>query len=196
MQPLPWTTNFLAFPADRLIPAGDSGGARIVTGPLPLTYAALEVRLTGPDGKPLPVISIRGLTKRYGSLTALNDLNLDVHRGETFGFLGLNGAEIVSVTTVLQRAGLINFDGVPEHILQAARERGQEPGQVAAPGSPSLHAGGPPGRAGNQHRRKNRKPDPAQSCVRPVHLSPPFHRTPRGVVSPLCRLISRFPDIR
>lgn len=39
-----------------------------------------------------PAISIRGLTKRYGPLTALNDLNLDVHRGETFGFLGLNGA--------------------------------------------------------------------------------------------------------
>ena len=39
-----------------------------------------------------PAISMRGLTKRYGSLTALKDLNLDVHRGETFGFLGLNGA--------------------------------------------------------------------------------------------------------
>jgi len=39
-----------------------------------------------------PVISMRGLTKRYGPLTALNDLNLDVHRGEALGFLGLNGA--------------------------------------------------------------------------------------------------------
>lgn len=40
----------------------------------------------------LPAISIRGLTKRYGSLTALNDLNLDVMPGEVLGFLGLNGA--------------------------------------------------------------------------------------------------------
>jgi ABC-2 type transport system ATP-binding protein len=39
-----------------------------------------------------PAISIRGLTKRYGPLTALNDLNLDIDRGEVFGFLGLNGA--------------------------------------------------------------------------------------------------------
>jgi ABC-2 type transport system ATP-binding protein len=39
-----------------------------------------------------PAISIRGLTKRYGPLTALNDLNLDIHPGEVFGFLGLNGA--------------------------------------------------------------------------------------------------------
>lgn len=35
---------------------------------------------------------MRGLTKRYGPLTALNDLNLDVVRGEVLGFLGLNGA--------------------------------------------------------------------------------------------------------
>jgi ABC-2 type transport system ATP-binding protein len=40
----------------------------------------------------VPVISIRGLTKRYGSLTAQKNLNLDVQSGETFGFLGLNGA--------------------------------------------------------------------------------------------------------
>lgn len=39
-----------------------------------------------------PPISIRGLTKRYQSLTALNNLNLEVVRGEVLGFLGLNGA--------------------------------------------------------------------------------------------------------
>jgi ABC-2 type transport system ATP-binding protein len=44
------------------------------------------------DRTSLPAISIRGLTKRYGPLTALNDLNLDIDRGESFGFLGLNGA--------------------------------------------------------------------------------------------------------
>ncbi len=37
-------------------------------------------------------ISISGLTKRYGPLTALKDLSLEVARGEIFGFLGLNGA--------------------------------------------------------------------------------------------------------
>lgn len=35
---------------------------------------------------------MRGLTKRYGPLTALKELNLEVHRGEILGFLGLNGA--------------------------------------------------------------------------------------------------------
>jgi len=41
---------------------------------------------------PSPAVSIRGLTKRYGHLTALKDLNLDVTPGEVLGFLGLNGA--------------------------------------------------------------------------------------------------------
>src|SRR4051812_33764918 len=39
-----------------------------------------------------PAISMRGLTKRYGSLTALKELTLEVVTGEVFGFLGLNGA--------------------------------------------------------------------------------------------------------
>jgi len=41
---------------------------------------------------PTPAISIRGLTKHYGSLTALKDLNLEIVQGEVLGFLGLNGA--------------------------------------------------------------------------------------------------------
>ncbi len=43
--PQPWLTNLASFSADGVIPAGDSGGARVITGPLPLTYAALELRL-------------------------------------------------------------------------------------------------------------------------------------------------------
>src|SRR5947208_359333 len=36
--------------------------------------------------------TIPGLTKRYGRLTAVRDLDLDVEVGEVFGFLGVNGA--------------------------------------------------------------------------------------------------------
>jgi ABC-2 type transport system ATP-binding protein len=44
------------------------------------------------DRASAPAISIRGLAKRYGPITALKELNLDIGRGEIFGFLGLNGA--------------------------------------------------------------------------------------------------------
>jgi ABC-2 type transport system ATP-binding protein len=39
-----------------------------------------------------PVISIRGLEKSFGSVRALDGLDLDVAPGEVHGFLGPNGA--------------------------------------------------------------------------------------------------------
>ncbi len=39
-----------------------------------------------------PVVSVRGLTKRYGRLVALDHLDLDVPRGAIFGMIGPNGA--------------------------------------------------------------------------------------------------------
>ncbi len=38
------------------------------------------------------VIDTRGLRKEFGSKVAVDDLTLDVRRGEVFGFLGPNGA--------------------------------------------------------------------------------------------------------
>lgn len=38
------------------------------------------------------MIEIKGLTKKYGSFYALNDLNLTLQEGTVFGFVGANGA--------------------------------------------------------------------------------------------------------
>jgi ABC-2 type transport system ATP-binding protein len=46
-------------------------------------------------------ISISGLTKRYGRLIAVNHLDLEVPRGEVFGFLGLNGAGKTTTIRIL-----------------------------------------------------------------------------------------------
>lgn len=51
-----------------------------------------------------PVIRTRGLTKRYGTLTAVDSLNLAVYPGEIFGLLGQNGAG--KTTTILMLLGL------------------------------------------------------------------------------------------
>jgi hypothetical protein len=52
LLPQPWITNLSRFPTDGIVPARDRGGARVKTGPLPLTYTAMEVRLSDSDGKP------------------------------------------------------------------------------------------------------------------------------------------------
>ena len=39
-----------------------------------------------------PVIEARGVVRRFGRLTAVGGVDLDVRRGEVFGFLGPNGA--------------------------------------------------------------------------------------------------------
>ena len=40
----------------------------------------------------MPAIELHGVTKRYGDVTALRDLDLEVEDGEIYGFLGPNGA--------------------------------------------------------------------------------------------------------
>jgi ABC-2 type transport system ATP-binding protein len=46
-------------------------------------------------------ISIRGLTKRYGRVIAVDHLDLEVLPGEVFGFLGLNGAGKTTTIRIL-----------------------------------------------------------------------------------------------
>lgn len=51
-----------------------------------------------------PIIRLRGLYKRYGSLIAVDHLDLDIKQGEIFGLLGPNGAG--KTTTILMMLGL------------------------------------------------------------------------------------------
>jgi ABC-2 type transport system ATP-binding protein len=51
------------------------------------------------------VIATRGLAKRYGDVRAVDGLDLNVHRGEIYGFLGRNGAG--KTTTIRMLLGLV-----------------------------------------------------------------------------------------
>lgn len=52
-----------------------------------------------------PAITARALTRRFGSFTAVEALDLDVARGEVFGFLGANGAG--KTTAIRMLTGLL-----------------------------------------------------------------------------------------
>jgi ABC-2 type transport system ATP-binding protein len=47
------------------------------------------------------VVQTSGLTKKYGSTVALNDVSITVHRGEIYGFVGRNGAGKTTLIRVL-----------------------------------------------------------------------------------------------
>jgi ABC-2 type transport system ATP-binding protein len=51
------------------------------------------------------VIRTEGLTKRFGAMTVVDGLDLDVHEGDLFGFLGPNGSG--KTTTVRMLLGLV-----------------------------------------------------------------------------------------
>jgi len=57
---------------------------------------------------PASAISLCGVTKRYGNLTALNDISFDIYQGEFFGLLGPNGAGKSTLISAL--AGLLKVD--------------------------------------------------------------------------------------
>jgi len=51
------------------------------------------------------MIELRNLTKRYGTFTAVDSINLTIPRGELYGFLGPNGAG--KTTTMRMIAGIL-----------------------------------------------------------------------------------------
>ncbi len=53
----------------------------------------------------MPAIDVRGLTRRFGSFVAVDNLSFQVEGGEIFGFLGANGAG--KSTTIRMLCGLL-----------------------------------------------------------------------------------------
>ena len=64
----------------------------------------------------LPLLQVAGVSKHYGGVTAVDDMSLEVHAGQTVGLIGPNGAgkttffEIIS-GFVQPDAGMVVFDG-------------------------------------------------------------------------------------
>jgi branched-chain amino acid transport system ATP-binding protein len=48
-----------------------------------------------------PILSIAGVTKRFGGLLALQDITVDIREGEAFGLMGPNGAGKTTLLSVI-----------------------------------------------------------------------------------------------
>ena len=92
----------------------------------------------------MAAISVRGLTKRFGAITAVDDLSFEVKEGTITGFLGPNGAG--KTTTLRMLLGLVHatagtalIDGVAYRLLNrpaftvgaALEATGFHPGRTA-----------------------------------------------------------------
>src|SRR3982074_538330 len=89
------------------------------------------------------VITTHGLTKRYGaSITAVDSLDLEVHRGEVFGFLGPNGAG--KTTTLRMLLGLIRPTSGSATVADRQPGAPRGPPQIRPPGAMLLGRVRPP----------------------------------------------------
>ena len=74
------------------------------------------------------MIVLSGLTKRFGPLTAVDDVSLSVDRGEVLGFLGPNGSG--KTTTMRMITGFHRAFCCLVTALQYRLQIGFQPGQI------------------------------------------------------------------
>ena len=96
-----------------------------------------------------PAIVVQGLTKRYGEVTAADDLSFAVRRGAVTGFLGPNGAGKTTVLKVIvgvarPSAGRALINGTP---IDSMASDAHKLGVYIEP------CGAHPGRSGRDHLR-------------------------------------------
>jgi ABC-2 type transport system ATP-binding protein len=82
----------------------------------------LDEQAGGAEEEAMAVITIQGLTKRFGDVVAVDDLSFEVDQGTVVGFLGPNGAgKTTTLRTLLglvtPTAGTARIDGQPYRAL-------------------------------------------------------------------------------
>ena len=84
--------------------------------------------MTASSPKEVPALAVRGATKRFGAVLALDSVDLEVRRGEILALLGDNGAGKSTLIKCLSGVyrldeGVIEMDGQPTPIHSPAQAR-------------------------------------------------------------------------
>ncbi len=98
--------------------------------PRPSTEASVPapepVRLVAAPSGTETLLEVKGLSKSFGGLKAVQDASFDVRRGEILGIIGPNGAGKTTLFNLLNgiqpaSAGTVMLDGQPAHGLRSSR---------------------------------------------------------------------------
>jgi ABC-2 type transport system ATP-binding protein len=98
--------------------------------------------LNAPETEAKPILDTKSLTKRFGTLMAVDQLNISIQQGEMFGLVGPNGAGKTTVikmlTTILSPtsgSALVAGYDIVRHASQVRRAIGYVPQLLSADGS-------------------------------------------------------------
>lgn len=61
----------------------------------------IKLSIVFAEGLPMPIIRVENLVKKFGNITAVDDVSFDVEEGTIFGFLGPNGAGKTTTINIL-----------------------------------------------------------------------------------------------
>ena len=81
-----------------------------------------------------PLLQASNITKRFGSLTTLNNVHLAIHEGEVVGLAGRNGAGITTLCNIL--AGLLLSDS---GVVEFGKQRLPQIARTKPPGLSVIH---------------------------------------------------------
>lgn len=79
-----------------------------------------------PVAEPRPIVQLTGVTRKYGSRTALDDVHLALHPGELAFLVGPSGAGKTTLLKLINReirptGGEVWIAGIPAHALKTSR---------------------------------------------------------------------------
>jgi ABC-2 type transport system ATP-binding protein len=108
-----------------------------------MSLRTLSLSTARPDGPPTPAFRFEGVSHRYGARLAVEDLCLEVARGETVALLGPNGAG--KSTTISLLLGLLRPGAGSVEVMGTTPRKAVAQGRVGAMLQTGSGSGLPPG---------------------------------------------------